>query len=332
MDQSARLRICNQREARGERSTILLPLVYSLFPLAFIIGCTSESSQSGTASGSSQTNRPPVVQSARIVPSPLVLSGPVSVQVEAVDPDRDAVTFRHQWLVNGNPIEGQTGLTLEPHMLKQGDSVAVEVIPSDGKTQGQPYRTQAVPVANTPPEVTRVALEPAEVRLGDRVHVKVEGSDADRDDIRYTFKWWRNNAPLSEGEESALDTTGFSRGDRIVVQVTPHDFAGPGKARFAEEITIGNSPPKITSTPPSTVSHGRYEYAVTASDPEGDPLTYTLQTAPAGMTIDKVTGRIEWRVTTETKGTHRVKVAVEDDRKGHAFQEFDLSLATPASS
>ena len=261
-----------------------------------------------------------------------MLSGPVSVQVDAVDPDRDAVTFRHQWLVNGNPIAGQTGSTLAPDLLKRGDSVAVAVIPSDGKSQGPPYRTQAVAVANTPPEVTRIALEPAEVRIGDRLRAQVEGSDADRDEVRYTFKWWRNNAPLSEGEESALDTTGFARGDRILVQATPHDHAGPGKARFAEQITIGNSPPKITSIPPTTISQGLYEYAVAANDPDGDPLTYTLQTAPSGMTIDKTTGRIEWRIAAETKGTYRVRVVVEDDRNGHAFQEFELSLAPPASS
>ena len=317
----------------GERTAILSPLARGVFSLALIVfGCTSESSPPGSSSGSSQTNRPPVVQSARIVPHPVVRSGPISVQVEAIDPDRDAVTLRYRWLVNGKPINGQVGLTLEPHLLKRGDSVAVEVIPSDGKTQGPPYRTQEVAVANTPPEVTQIVLESSEARVGDRMRVKVEGSDADQDDIRYTFKWWRNNAPLLEGEESALDTTGFSRGDTIVVQVTPHDFAGPGKTRFAEQITIGNSPPKITSTPPTTISQGRYEYAVTASDPEGDPLTYTLQTAPAGMIIDKTTGRIEWRITAETKGTHRVKVAVEDDRKGHAFQEFDLSLPAPAST
>lgn len=317
----------------GERAGTLSPLARGVFSLTLIVfGCTSESSQPGTASGNSQTNRPPTVQSATIVPDPVVRSGPISVRVEAIDPDRDAVTFRHQWLVNGNPIEGQAGLTLEPHLLKRGDSVVVEVIPSDGKTQGPPYRTPAVAVANTPPEVTQIVLAPNEVRVGERLQAKIEGSDADRDEIRYTLKWWRNNEPLSEGEESALDTTGFSRGDTIVVQVTPHDSAGPGKARFAAQITIENSPPKITSTPPRTISQGRYEYAVTASDPEGDPLTYTLQTAPSGMTIDKSTGRIEWRITAETKGTHRVKVAVEDDRKGHAFQEFDLSLPAPASS
>src|SRR5207249_7059427 len=128
------------------------------------------------------------------------------------------------------------------------------------------------------------------------------------------------------------DTTSFTRGDTIVVQVTPHDSAGPGKARFAEQITIGNSPPKITSTPPTTISQGRYEYAVTASDAEGDPLTYTLETAPAGMTIDKGTGRIEWRVTGENKGGPRVKIAGEDDGKGQAVPEFDHFLPAPASS
>ena len=117
-----------------------------------------------------------------------------------------------------------------------------------------------------------------------------------------------------------------------MVQVTPHDFAGSGKARFAEQITIANSSPKITSIPPTTINQGRYEYAVAANDPDGDPLTYTLQTAPSGMTIDKSTGRIEWRIAAETKGTHRVRLVVEDDRNGHAFQEFDLSLPPSASS
>ncbi len=321
-----------RHEARGERRTILSPLAYSLLPLAFLSGCTSESSQPGTASGSSQANRHPTIQSAVIVPNPVVRSGPISVHVEAVDPDRDALTFRHQWLLNGNPIEGQTGPTLAPDLIKRGDLVAVDVIPSDGKTQGPPYRTKEVAVGNTPPAVIQIVLEPSEIRAGDQLRAKVEADDADRDEIQYTFKWWRNNAPLKEGDESVLDTTGFTRGDTILVQATPRDYVGPGKARFAEQITIANSPPRITSIPPTVINQGRYEYAVTASDSDGDSMTYTLETAPAGMSIDKTTGRIEWRIAVETKGTHRVRVVVEDDRKGHAFQDFDLSLAPPASS
>src|SRR5207237_10412905 len=133
--EAAGLRRDSRPGAMGERTAILSPLARGVFSLALIVfGCNSESSQPGSSSGSSQTNRPPTVQSATIMPNPVVRSGPITVQVEAIDPDRDAVTFRNRWLVNGNPIDGQTGLTLEPQLFKRGDSVAVEEVPSDGKT------------------------------------------------------------------------------------------------------------------------------------------------------------------------------------------------------
>lgn len=274
-------------------------------------------------------NHPPAVRSATIVPNPVLLSGPVLVQVEADDPDNDPVTFRHQWLANGSPIDGATSSVLVPRMLKRGDQLAVEVIPLDGKGEGAPYRVETV-VGNTPPEVTRVVFEPDQVRIGDRLHAKVEGLDADQDPIRYTYKWWRNTLPVAEGDQNTLDTTGFARDDTIVVEATPHDAAGRGKPKYSEPITIGNSPPTITSVPPTTVTKGRYEYAVTAVDPDGDRLTYTLDAAPPGMTIEKTTGRIEWQLTIETRGTHRVRVTVQDDRKGFAFQEFELGVPSPS--
>ena len=251
------------------------------------------------------------------------------VQVEAEDPDGDPVAIRRQWLVNGHPIEGETGPSLVPRRLKRGDLLSVEVTPLDNLTAGTPYRTDPVPVGNTPPEVSKVVLDPSPVRVGDPLHAKAEGLDADGDSIRYTFKWWRNNLPQPEGEEGTLQTAAFSRGDTIVALATPYDAAGPGKSKYSDEITISNSPPTITSAPPTAINAGRYEYAVTAVDQDGDPLTYLLQTAPPGMTIDAASGRIEWRLTAQTTGTHRVRVNVEDGHEGRAFQEFELTPSAP---
>jgi hypothetical protein len=251
------------------------------------------------------------------------------VQVEAEDADGDPVAIRRQWLVNGQPIEGETGPSLIPRHLKRGDLLSVEVTPLDNLAAGMPYRTDPVPVGNTPPGVTRVVLDPSPVRVGDPLHAKPEGLDADGDPIRYTFKWWRNNLPQLEGEEGTMQTAGFRRGDTIVVLATPHDAAGPGKSKFSEEITISNSSPTITSSPPTAINAGRYDYAVTAVDADGDPLTYLLQTAPSGMTIDAASGRIEWQIKAQTTGTHRVRVGVEDGHGGRAFQEFDLTLPSP---
>jgi hypothetical protein len=254
------------------------------------------------------------------------------VRVEAIDPDNDPVMFRHQWVTNGHPVEGQTGPSLNQRLLKRGETVAVEVVPSDGKLEGRPFRTDQVIVANTPPEVRGVATENTVSKPGDRIRLKVESFDPDADDLHYTYRWWRNSALVAEGETGELQTAGYSRGDTIVVEVTPHDAGGPGKPLMSEPITIGNSPPSITSSPPGQVNQGTYEYMVKAVDPDGDPLSYTLEQAPAGMTIDKATGRIQWQISVGLSGSHRVKVLVEDGQSGHAFQEFDLSVPSRPSS
>ncbi len=57
----------------------------------------------------------------------------------------------------------------------------------------------------------------------------------------------------------------------------------------------GDHPPVIISQPVTTAVAGQaYTYPVKAIDPDGDPLTYSLTTAPQGMTIDPTTGVASW--------------------------------------
>ena len=72
--------------------------------------------------------------------------------------------------------------------------------------------------------------------------------------------------------------------------------AGNTEANIVQKFTINvsdPSPPVITSSPVTEVSLGQiYAYDV---DANGSPSpTFALQTSPAGMTIDTVTGVIEW--------------------------------------
>lgn len=300
-------------------------------------GCSPESPQApggvGRGSAASATraasapggNQPPIVRSARIFPNPVLLKGSVLAQADGDDPDGDPVTFRYQWLANGASIPGENSATLMPRNLKRGDLLSVEVVPTDGKIEGSPYRAEAVPIANSPPEVTRIVL-PNVARAGDLIEAQMEGSDADGDAIAYTYRWWRNRKVVLEGERNALDTAGFARDDMIAVEVTPRDATDQGKPLQSLAIVISNSPPKITSLPPSAISQGLYQYGVTATDADGDRLTYALTTAPPGMNIDAASGRIEWPINPNTKGTFSVRVTVEDGRDGRAFQDFELRM------
>jgi hypothetical protein len=254
------------------------------------------------------------------------LAGPAVAQIEAVDPDGDPVTIRYQWVVNGTSVSGQTGETLLPQLLKRGDVVSVEVVVSDGKNADVTQRLQGVPVGNTLPLVSRVVLDPEEIRPGVRALALVEGTDADTDEVGYLYRWWRNGELVSGHDENGLDTAGLARGDVIVVGVTPKDRFGTGREVRSEPVSLTNNPPAILSTPAPFVDRTHYEYLVVAKDPEGDPLAYTLSTAPAGMKIDPATGRIEWLLPAGLTGTHQVRITVEDSLSGRAFQEFSLTL------
>ena len=280
----------------------------------------------------SSSNRPPVVTTAVIVNTPLSQSAPAAVQIQSEDPEREAVSFHYQWYVDNSALVGQTNSTLTPEFFRRGQTVFVEIIPTDGTSKGKPYRTKSVVVGNTAPKVMAVSVIPQTARAGDRLEAQVEASDPDHDRVELIYRWYRNAAVNKEGEDSFLDTTGFSALDQITVEVTASDPAGAANSSKSEPLTLGNSGPTIVSTPPGTAVQGRFDYSVQARDPDGDSLTYHLETAPPGMTISSDTGHIGWQIPTDQQGTFHVRVVAKDGHGGLATQEFDLTLTPKTSS
>ena len=69
-----------------------------------------------------------------------------------------------------------------------------------------------------------------------------------------------------------------------------------------------------------------YFYVVVASDPNGDPLAYSLApTAPNNMAIDQQ-GLLSWTPSSLDMGSHIVEVRVTDGRGGEAVQSFALEV------
>jgi len=271
-------------------------------------------------------NRPPVVTTAVIINIPLSQAAPVAVQIQSEDPERETVSFHYQWFVDNAPIAGQTNATLPPEFFRRGQTVAVEIIPTDGANKGKPYRTAGVVVGNASPRVTAVSLTPQAARAGDRLEAQVEASDPEHDRVDLTYKWYRNDIVIKEGEDSFLDTTGLAAPDRIMVEVRASDPAGSGHSSKSEPLALANSGPRIVSTPPTAAVQDRFDYSVQALDPDGDRLTYHLEMAPPGMVISAESGHIGWQIQTDQQGTFHVKVVAKDEHGGLATQEFDLTL------
>jgi putative Ig domain-containing protein len=298
-----------------------------------LTGCNLDSSQpDATGSGTAGPNHPPVIRSVTIAPVPIVREGVVTATVEAEDLDRDALTFTFKWIVNDEPRPNEVSSTFHPERLSLGDRVTVEAIPHDGKVAGPPARSQSVVVGNTPPVVRAVTIQPSSAKVGDQLVATVDGSDIDGEDIRYTYRWSHNNRLIVEGEQGTLDTTGFSRGDVIAVSATPHDRGSHGKEQTSELLTLANSPPKFTSSAPGVLAKGQYSYVVSAVDPENDPYTFALESAPPGMIIDEKTGRIQWEVPAVLAGVYKVKILVKDDHEGWSSQELDVTFGNSVTA
>lgn len=320
-------------EGITNRKSNVLKIGLLLAGMSLDTACTgSEMTEGTTQITRSSGNRPPVVTTAVIINSPLSQGAPAAVQIQSEDPEREAVSFHYQWYVDNAPIVGQTNATLPPEFFRRGQTVFVEIIPTDGTSKGQPYRTASAVVGNTSPRITAVSLAPETTRTGDRLEAQVEANDPDHDRVDLTYKWYRNDTVIKEGEDSFLDTAGLVAPDRIAVEVTASDPAGSAHSSKSEPLTLSNSGPTIVSTPPAAAVQGRFDYSVTALDPDGDPLTYHLEMAPPGMTINSGTGHIGWQIPADQRGTFHVKVVAKDRHGGLATQEFDLTLtaAIPA--
>ena len=254
----------------------------------------------------------------------------VKVMIETDDSHSDTAGFQYQWMVDGAPLRDQTGPTLTPSMLKRGDRVTVDLVPTRGTVQGTHYQAGPSVVGNTPPVVSHLSIErPADPHAP--VFAKMEVADADQDEMQFDFRWWRNNRVVKQGPEQTLDTTGFQTKDTLEVEVTPRDQSSVGKAVRSESIYVGNSSPKIVSAPAVLIGRERYEYTVKAVDADGDPLSFLLEAAPPGMVIDKETGHLVWQIPPDQLGSHRVRIIAEDGQGGKAFQEFHFTLPAPVA-
>lgn len=108
------------------------------------------------------------------------------------------------------------------------------------------------------------------------------------------------------------------------------EFANPARERFDFDVQLlvrGNTPPRFVSSPDTGANFGRvYSYVAVAVDDEDNTLTYSLQSAPAGMTVDSSSGLLAWVPTASDSGTHTVELLVSDGLGGVASQSFQLSV------
>ncbi len=145
-------------------------------------------------------------------------------------------------------------------------------------------------------------------------------SDVDINDIRLIIA--ARNTPVFDPDDPR-DANGDGLINILDARACVFQCTLPRCAEIA-----ANNPPTITSTPVTTATEGLlYTYDADASDPDaGDTLVFSLELAPAGMTIDPVLGLIEWIPGAAQIGSQDVRVNVRDPGGLADTQSFAIDV------
>ena len=275
-------------------------------------------------------NQRPVITSVRFEPPQPVPGGSLRVNAEVSDGDGDPLSISYTWRLNGELIR-DAGESVSLADTKKGDAVEVTVSAGDGRSVSAPY-TLSVELPNRAPELKAVRLEPdAGMPPGGRLWAVVEVDDADGDEVEVDYRWSVNGGTLP-GDGPELEAA-VGRGDWVSVRVVASDGEAESEPFDLPEVEIANSSPSIVSEPGAPGRDGVFRYQVTAEDLDGDhPLRFSLEQAPEGMTVDALTGLVEWLPGGKQAGRHRIEIVVHDAQGASGSQGFELVVGDEGTS
>ena len=256
---------------------------------------------------------------------------PYTYQVAAQDPENDSLRFSLGVRPDGMIIDATTGLIEWTPTTSQQGSHSVEVIIADTQ-EGITRQTYTVEVGTTViNQAPSITSNPSFLAsLDDAYTYQVEASDPDNDAL--TFQLLTNPTGMTIDTNTGLIewTPQTGQVGNVQVSVAAFDTGGLGAIQtYTLQVQQQNSLPIIsnTSNPPASAVPGvPYRYDVKVSDPDGEPLTYSLTQAPDGMEIDEL-GRITWTPDATNLGVNPVEITITDSRGGTVTQTFNITVA-----
>ena len=280
---------------------------------------------------------------------PVITSTPVTMvnektqytyDVEATDADNDALSFSLTETPNFLSIDSSTGLITGTAPEVSADTmfdITVKVSDSKGGSDTQSYVLTVKNIKEPPKNNAPVAKDQSVTTKQDApVSFVLLATDSDGDDLTFSIVSNPSNGVFTgfnhlTGEVIYTPNKGFFGTDSFTFK------ANDGKADSnVAKVTITvkkveqpkNNPPKITSTPVTMVNEKKnYVYQVTATDADGDVLTFSLLQAPDFLKINSVTGLISGTAPEVLKDTvFGVKVQVSDGKGGIATQSYVLTV------
>jgi hypothetical protein len=275
------------------------------------------------------SNRPPTISGSP--PTTATEGALYSFTPSASDPDGNALTFsianRPSW-ATFNATNGRLQGTPGASHVRTWSNIVISV--SDG-IASTPLGAFSIAVAgaNAAPTITGTPATTATV--GTQYSFTPLASDADGDALTFTIanapSWATFNTTTGrlQGTPGAGNVGTFGN---IRIGVTDGTATAQLAAFSIVVSDAGNRPPTISGAPPTAVTAGTaYSFTPTASDPDGDSLTFSVANAPVWATFSTTTGRLSGTPGAQHVGTTTgVVIRVNDGETTVSLPAFNLAV------
>jgi hypothetical protein len=148
------------------------------------------------------------------------------------------------------------------------------------------------------PALLKVSISPEEPSAVGNLRAVPTLKDPKRQNVVYKCKWFVNDDEIKDETDKSLDAKYYKKGDRVYCEMVASRGIHKSETLESKSVTIGNSNPVITldAIHPFRVP-GKFEYAINATDPDGDRLSFHLvEPVDKGINLDPDTGLISWEI------------------------------------
>jgi len=275
-------------------------------------------------------NQPPVISGAPA--TEVIVGSAYSFRPAASDADGDSLTFSVTSMPAWASFDTSTGqLSGTPADGEEGVYPGISISVSDGRdTASLPtFAVTVNEVPNSPPTISGTPSTTATV--GDGYSFTPGASDADGDSLTFSIASMPAWASFDTGTGRLSGTPGAGDegaypGIRISVSDGRDSTSLPAFTISVEGLP--NQPPTIGGIPAAEVTIGSaYSFTPTASDPDGDALSFTVTGLPAWASFDAGTGRLSGTPAAGDEGTYSgIVIAVSDGSASVSLDTFSVAV------
>lgn len=271
--------------------------------------------------------------------APVITSRPTSLatadvpfvyQVRAQDAENDVLNYSLRSAAAGMSIDPSTGLfTWTPTTQQIGPAVVTIVVtdPNGDETTQDVFITVDSTSANQQPVIS--SSPRLRTGLQTLYLYQVQAADSNGDSLSYSLATAPQGMAINAAGLVSWQPSPNQLGDNAVELTVSDSRGGVATQRFAIDVASQpvNSAPVITSTAPTAATIGRaFVYDVVAVDADSDPLIWSLDEAPIGVSIDPEFGRVRWTPAADQRGDQTIVLRVTDPLGGSATQTVFLHV------